>query len=243
MRLRTDNGSPARSDAAGDPAPSLPVAVLSRRQRAGLLMALLAAGLMSGYALSPALWSGFISDDAVNSLLSGVALEEHQSRSGHIFDTVKFWLLTNGRFFPLGFALNALSFVSDLGTYKLLSVLSVLVSVGCFAYLVYLIADSAAVALCVAAFPPLLFQFRLYHDPILSFVWMMPGLLALTCASLVCLLSYAKTGQRWRLVLGLAAHAAALLSYEIAFALLPLYALVALRARASSWCCSPQASR
>src|SRR5438094_4309833 len=118
-----------------------------RSEPARSIVAAILIGVLCSFALSPVLASGFISDDALNSLISGTALEENRSRASHIVDATKYWLFVNGRFSPCGFLLDGFSFVSDLGWYKRLSLLAVLFSVGSFGYLVYLLAESASVAL------------------------------------------------------------------------------------------------
>ncbi|MDA8079508.1 MAG: hypothetical protein M0Z79_11285 [Nitrospiraceae bacterium] len=169
---------------------------------------------MAAGALSPLLKSGFVSDDAVNSIERGVLMLTGQSRAASTYAAVKSWIFHNGRLFPLSFIANAFQITDDLAWYKATTLAVVLFSIALFWLFVYLLMGSLPLAILSVSFLPLIFQFRLYHDPVLGFGWLQEFVFIYTVSSLILLVKYLKTDRRLFLYLSVLVYCVAVLTYE-----------------------------
>ncbi len=167
--------------------------------------------------LSPLLNSGYISDDAVNSLLKGKLLVSRQDLSTYFFQSIKHWMFYNARFYPFAFLSSAFLFINNLLLYKASILAMVLINITLFAYLIRLLTNSDSLSLLSVSLLPLCFQFRLYHDPILSFGWLQELLLIYTVTSLIFLVHYLKTGSKPFFILSVIVYMVSLMTYEIIY--------------------------
>jgi hypothetical protein len=182
-------------------------------------------------ALAPLLFSGYYSDDLMNSTIRGRIALEGQSLSAHLLEVIRHWAVDNGRVFPVAI-LTTIPFsyyLVDITAHK--AAILFLVTVDLLLYfklLEQLTKDFHAACLGVLLLP-LLLQFRLYHDPLLSFSGLMPLFLGLTLLSLITFQLYL-TSNRWRhLVMSLIAYNLTLYFYEISLPLVVLFPALAAR--------------
>lgn len=133
--------------------------------------------------LFPVLSSDYFGDDLYNFQTIGAV--------PYYFDTVydmtafyfKQWL-DIGRFYPLAWYLYELFYVlDDVFLYKLFLIFITVLAVSIFSWLVSVFSKDNRLVLIVLIVTPVLFQFRFYHDPFLSF----QGLVQI--ASIFCFLS------------------------------------------------------
>jgi hypothetical protein len=167
--------------------------------------------------LSPMINSGYISDDALRSLLKGQLLESNQDLQTYVYKDIKNWMFLNGRFIPLAFLIDAFLFVNNLFLYKISLLAIVVTNVVLFAYFVKLLTNSGTMSLLAISGLPLFFQFRLYHDPILSFGWGQGMIFIYTFASLIFLVRYLKTGKKLFLILSASFYLVDLMTSEMTY--------------------------
>jgi hypothetical protein len=176
--------------------------------------------------LSPMINSGFISDDALRSLLKGQLLESHQDLQTYVFSDIKNWMIFNGRFIPGAFLIDAFLFVNNLLLYKISILAIVVINVVLFAYLIKLLTNSGTMSLLAISGLPLFFQFRLYHDPILSFGWGQGMIFVYTFTSLIFLVHYLKTEKKLFLILSALFYLADLVTSEMTYVFFPFHFLI-----------------
>ena len=182
------------------------------------------------YNLSPLLTTGFIGDDAYNSQIRGNVIQANFGIWEKYIGEIVGWVTDAGRFFPLSW--YTYPFYYYLGDNPL--VLKVIVanvisiSVVLFSLFVKRQVGSLSSGVMVGLVVPLLFQFRLWHDPILSFTFLVPLLFLFCVAALLCFQSYLNTSNRGYLVTASLLYLLAILSYEVAYFLSVLFFLVAL---------------
>src|SRR4051794_17023212 len=151
---------------------------LQRARPASLLVLRLLCLLALAVALLPYLDSGFYSDDIFNSTLrghlriSGMSLWQCIAHEHHV------WLVSNGRFFPVGIAI--ISVLWDVAksrlAYRCIQVSLVALNLIVCARLLKRVSGSRLIPLVFLAVLPAFFQVRAWHDPMTSF----GGLLQLT---------------------------------------------------------------
>lgn len=125
-----------------------------------------AALFLSITVLSPLLNSGYIYDDNVNSMIRGILSYQGNTISQLFFDEIYTTFLPMGRFYPLAVYAYLIDFlVTDVFLYKLIILISVLITLLLFGYFVYLLTKSKALVVLSLLVIPISFQFRLYHDP------------------------------------------------------------------------------
>lgn len=154
------------------------------------------------FMLSPILNSGFFGDDAKNSFINGDVAYGHLNLLQFILSSIKSWMYI-GRFFPLATVNTILlfTFINNLVLYKLLTIIFIIVNILIFGYLIRLMTDSTSVKLLAVLLIPIFFQSRMFHDPIMSFAWLLQIVFFYTAVSLISLIIYLKNGKRGYLIL------------------------------------------
>lgn len=214
----------------GSPAPGPdPVAAAGPRARRVLLLAPLA---LAAFALAPALGTGFLSDDAYNSLYRGLLRIERITLLQRILWNVKVSLL-EGRFFPLAFVQHyaVLYTFTDAFAYKLSIVCGVLLNLALFGMLVRRLWGDAGLATLAVVLTVAAFQFRLFFDPILALHGLMQAVMAGILVSLLALQRFLEGGGRGWLRLAAACFLVCALSYEIAYTMILLHLALIVSAR------------
>ena len=168
---------------------------------------------------SPLLRTGYINDDQVNSLFHWSRAAEGRGFwdvTGGIIDS---WIQGEGRLYPLSFVQGYGQFelIHDLKVYKLILLLWVLAStVAVFLVLVRMGIGERAAALVLVGVG-VLFQFRVYLDPIVAFNGLMPAMLILTALSLWLFQGWLRDGGRVRLAGSIVLYVLAAMTYESAY--------------------------
>jgi hypothetical protein len=178
--------------------------------------------------IAPALWSGWLGDDAFYSVLDGVLGADHVSLWQAMRHSFDLWFFGEGRFYPgLIFEKYLVFYIfTNLLAYKLLLVAATLVTVEMFRRCVaaYTTRGLANLASLIAV---TLFAERGYHDSILSYNAMPQFVAILVLGSLMAFRRVLERGANRRSGLSLALYAAAALTYEDAYGFCLLYPIVA----------------
>ncbi|HEV3116653.1 MAG TPA: hypothetical protein VGY58_06345, partial [Gemmataceae bacterium] len=199
--------------------------------RANFKIAVLIATLLNLALLWPLLHCRYNHDDLTSSCSVGIAAAHNESVWGLTLRTIAEWTVLRGRFFPLAFYHFLLfSVVRGLLVYRIIGMACILGNVFLFALLVGRLTGSRRVGLLAALMAPLAFQFRLFHDPILSFCLLLPLTCALIFGSLLFLDLHLEGKRPWQLVLSISLYVLAILTYEVAWPFfLVHYLLIRLR--------------
>jgi len=174
--------------------------------------------LFIALSLLPLLSSGFYSDDITDSIVKSRLSLKGVSLGEHLVYRAQIWL-RNGRVMPLGH-----QFISTIAwlfpqafTAKVFILCLILLNVALFGALVFKLTGNRDAALLSMAVVPVFFQFRIYHDPILSFYGFQQYLWTLILLSLWLLVEYVNRGKLIRLLASVGFFNLALYSYEIGF--------------------------
>jgi hypothetical protein len=178
--------------------------------------------------------TGWLDDDAVNSSFRDALRMAHIGYFTAVHQTIDAWLDV-GRFYPLstyqgaaiGWALHGLVL------YKAFLLVIVAATSAAFWWLLRelgLDRRSAALVVLVAS---VAFQFRAYHDPIISYGGLLPILFAELCVSLVLFNRFLGGRRAVHMAAAVVLFAIACLTYEAAYVFSPLYLLLAWHARGS----------
>lgn len=182
--------------------------------------------------LSPIAWSGLYSDDTINGSLAGAVGLSGQTLPLFTWENSWAWIHRQGRIFPVGLGVIFASFYylgPDPLPLKLLHLGLTLLAVALAALLVARLSGSKRVGLLVLLLTPLLFQARAMHDPLTTFIPLAPTLLILLFGQALALDAYWRNGRRGALVVAMLLFTAALLTYELALAWVPVLGVIALR--------------
>jgi hypothetical protein len=202
----------------------------------GLSLAVIAA-LVAYVALSllPLLSSGYYSDDLIYSTMRGQIQLQGISFVESLIESNRAWITSNGRLFPVHLLrLHAISYVSyHLSVYKALLLSLNVINVLLFGYLLLLHTGSRSASCLGMLVLPALFQFRLYHDPILSFFGMMQVFVALLLAAMISLYKYLEHERRTYLLASLLFYNLCLYYHEVSIPMLPLFVTIVIWKRAS----------
>jgi len=180
--------------------------------------------------LLPMLSSGFYSDDLYNSTLKGQIELQKISFVSYLADAFKHWIMDNGR--PLAVALFITSLMSyllyNVTVYKLILLVMVIANVLALGRLVYVTTKDRYASYLSMMVIPLLFQFRLYHDPILSHYGLFQILTILILSSVLCFNRYVLSDNKIYLMSSVLLYNLALYVSEISAVLVSLFAIIML---------------
>lgn len=178
--------------------------------------------------LYPLLQSGYYSDDMVRSLIRPLMELRGESFLAYFLRVNTRIIGTAGRLYPVNLFLTNLVYYCSgtAGAYKTVILLLVLLNIFSFGYFVKIMTGNKKLAYLCMLVMPLFFQFRLYHDPILSFGGLMQIFFLLLIVSLICLKQYLRGYSYWYWSLSVVLYNACLYSYELSFLLLPAYFLL-----------------
>ncbi len=183
-------------------------------------------GFVNLISLLPLIHSPYLGDDSwCESTLPGLLLLSKMSLPDLCWNTVKDYV-HSGRWYPLIIYYYPVFCFLNEYLYKCASVLFVLTNVALFAYFVRLITSSTSLGLMSALLPPLFIQFRCYHDPVMSYYFLMQVEFALILISLILLNFYLRKSRVIFLILSLSSWGCCLLVYEAFYAFWLMHALV-----------------
>jgi len=197
---------------------------LSSRQALLLTVAALILNLLF---LLPLMKTPFLGDDSwCESTIRGF-MELTNTSLGQLCWAVEKDYLKGGRWYPLVTYYYPLFYFASRETYKALVIGLILVNVMQLGVLVRSITRSQSMAIMAMLMPPLFFQLRLYHDPILSYYGLMQLETAFILGSLSCFLRYLLTEKRGWLWGSAALYGLNLLTYEAFYGVIVAYPLLA----------------
>jgi len=156
------------------------------KQRIWIFLVYLALVMYISMTLLPLLSSGYYSDDLVFSSIKGQIKLNNSSLFNYIYNYIVSWM-NNGRFVPMAFisTLPIIYFPDDYRLYKAVILLIVILNALSFSFLIKGLTKDRYLSLYSLLLLPIFFQFRLYHDPILSFSGLLPlFMLIMVCAML-----------------------------------------------------------
>jgi hypothetical protein len=185
--------------------------------------------------LSPVLQTGFLADDAGSSLVRGITRYYDITIYQLIFRDIKAWL-AQGRFFPLASVYIYLTFylLPSLILYKIFVLSLILLNLVMFHQLVRRICPIPGLSELCLLLVIMLFQFRIYHDPILAFGGFLQFILLDVLISLLCLCKYLESAKLQWLMASVMAYLFGLLTYEMTYPLCLLH-LLCVRHYTLSW--------
>jgi hypothetical protein len=177
--------------------------------------------------LSPMLKNGFFSDDCLNSMVSGLLINNNTDVLTFTYQIVSSWI-SNGRIFPLAFYMYFIFlFVHNFFYYHLLILIAILVDILLFGYFIQIMTKSTYISLLSMLIMPLLFQFRAYHDPILSFCMLLQIVFFYLITSLITFTCYLKHNKKRYLIISTFLYILSMLTYEITYIFFPLFLITA----------------
>lgn len=168
--------------------------------------------------LSNLLQSDYFGDDLYNFQVPGAVPLIFPS----VFELTKHyfieWVNINGRFFPGAWYGYYIFYIFDtLFAYKLFLLGITIAGISAFSYLIYLLSKDRYLSLLFLFLTPILFQYRFYHDPMLSFHGLMQILFLETTLSLIFLTKYLQESSRYNYYFSLLFFTLSLMTYEINF--------------------------
>jgi hypothetical protein len=176
--------------------------------------------------LSPVLQTGFLADDAGSSLVRGITRYYNITIYELIVRDIKAWL-AQARFFPLASVYVYLTFylLPSLILNKILVLSFILLNLVMFHHLVRRICPVPGLSELSLLLVIMLFQFRIYHDPILAFGGFLQFILLDVSISLLCLCKYLESAKLHWLMASVMAYLLGLLIYEMTYPLFLLHFL------------------
>lgn len=174
--------------------------------------------------LSNLLQSDYFGDDLYNFQVPGTVPLIFPS----VFDLTKHyfmeWVNVNGRFFPAAWYVYYIFYIFDtVYSYKLFLLSITIVGIGTFSYLIYLLSKDKYLSFLFLFLTPIFFQYRFYHDPMLSFHGLMQILFLHITLSLIFLTKYLQDSLRHNYYISIFFFFLALITYEITYIFILLF--------------------
>ncbi|WP_068779043.1 LamG-like jellyroll fold domain-containing protein [Paenibacillus sp. GM2] len=202
--------------------------MLSKKHNTIIIFIILAL-LLNAIILSPMIFSGYYSDDSINSYAYGIAHERGMSVFEFYASINQSWM-SEGRFFPLAFYMYFLFYIiKSVIVYKISILLMVLLNITLFSFFIKTITRSTFLGLTAMYLPACFFQFRIPHDPILGFHWLLELVFSLTLLSLISLLFYLRSTKNNKIYyysMSVAFYLISTLIYEITYLFIILHLLI-----------------
>ncbi len=199
--------------------------LMSRRNLFLCLVVLVA--LVNIVNLLPLLDSPYLGDDAwCESTLKGLVELSGITLPKLCWNVVVDYV-RDGRWYPAIVYYYPVFYYLDRYLYKLATLLFILSNIFVFGYFVSLTTSSKSAGLISALLPPLFFQLRFYHDPLLSYYFLMQVEFLLLVGSLIFFTWHLRSGRKAYLVGSVATYALSLLVYEAFYGFLVMYGVIA----------------
>lgn len=181
------------------------------------------------YNLAVLLKTGFMSDDAYNSQVKGQILEQGVSLNDRILSEAMGWLKGAGRLMILTWYMTygLYYFTQDPIIVKTINIIIVISGILLFYIFSKKETGSSYLALLACLLVPAFFQFRIWHDPIMAFTFLIPLIFMLTMGALVFFQKFLDSGKIHYCVIAVCAYLMTLLMYEISYVLCLLFVVVA----------------
>ena len=181
------------------------------------------------YYLSVLLVTGFISDDAYNSQIKGEILLDGLSIHDRIWAEVRGWIMGAGRIMVLNWYMTYGVYYLTQSEYIIKTINMIIILIGIMLFYIFTKNEtkSSNLAFLACLIFPVFVQFRLWHDPVLAFTFLIPIIFALTIGSLVSFQKYIDIGSHRYYFLAIVVYLLPLLMYEISYTLCLLFPVVA----------------
>ena len=182
------------------------------------------------YVLFPLLDVGFISDDSYNSQIVGKNLFEGVSFWQDLFIDIKSWLVGNGRFSPFAAFYTKGLYSLQPSPYIVKSITLAIIALNVLFYskIIRFITKNTRLSYICGFMVPLLFQFRMWHDPFIGFTFLVPLISMFLFASLLVLTKYLEKNEVKTISLFLFLHVISLCTYELSYIFIVFYILIVL---------------
>tara|TARA_Y100000816_G_C26104948_1_gene586810 strand:+ start:2184 stop:3911 length:1728 start_codon:yes stop_codon:yes gene_type:complete len=182
----------------------------------------------SAYYLFPLLISGFIGDDLYNSQIRGRLFYEDINILEFYYRETISWYWNNGRLFPISmFAYFTFFFLKSALAVKIYIVSLILLNLIIFSKIIYYLTNSKKITLLFYLLILSSFQFRLWHDPILSFHGLIQTLLLFILVSVFSFLKYQESKElKYFEKISLFFFLLSLLTYEVAYVFIGFFFLL-----------------
>ena len=181
------------------------------------------------YNLAVLLQTGFIGDDAYNSQIKGAILQQGISLNDRILVEIEGWIKGSGRFLVLVWYMTYGIYYVTQNTVIIKAITIAIILGGILFFYIFSKREtgSSDLALLACFLIPVFFQFRLWHDPILLFTFLIPIIFMLTMGALVLFQKYLdREGLRYYFI-SAGMYLMALLMYEVAYPLCLLFLAIA----------------
>ena len=178
--------------------------------------------------IAPLLDSVMIGDDNwCFAQVKGAGLLQHKTLVELTWDDTLAWI-KSGRWFPLASYRVPVFYYLDRFAYKATMILAIMVNILLLGYFIRVVSNSRWLALISMLLPPIFLQIRAnYHDPILSYHFVMQFLVSFTLLSLVLFIKYLTNRNYVPFLASLFLYFISLLIYEVAYTFWILYFLTA----------------
>jgi hypothetical protein len=173
--------------------------------------------------------TGFMSDDAYNSQIKGAIIQQGITLNERILAEIYGWAQGAGRLlvFDWYMTYGLYYFTQDTVTVKALTIFIILSGILFFYFFSKRETNSSCLALLACLIIPIFFQFRLWHDPILAFTFLIPIVFTLTMGALVLFQHYLDHGRSRYYIFAACLYLMAVLTYEAAYPLCLLFFIIA----------------
>lgn len=180
------------------------------------------------YLLFPLLTIGFISDEAYNSLILGKNIVEGVSLWDRLYSEINGWLTGAGRFWPfVWFYKYGLYTLQPTALFvKLLALILIILNVVYFSRIVRFITNDRNLSYICAFIVPLFFQFRLWHDPIMAFTFMIPLIGFFLFATILLMINYLEDNNIRTISTFGFLYLLSLWTYELTYIFIAFYILI-----------------
>lgn len=177
--------------------------------------------------LLPLMQTPFLGDDSWCESTTRGYLALTNTSLGQFWWAVEKDYIKSGRWYPLITYYYPLFYFAGREAYKALVIGLILINVAQFGALVNSVTRSKSMAIMAMLMPPLFFQLRLYHDPILSYYGLMQVEASLILGSLSFFARYLATTKEVWLVGSVTLYGLNLLTYEAFYGIIAAHALLA----------------
>jgi len=185
------------------------------------------------YVLFPLLSIGFISDEAYNSQILGKNISEGVTLWERVYSEIHGWLTGSGRFWPFNwfykyglYTLQPTTFVV-----KLITLIIVALNVLFYAKIIQFITKDRNLSYICAFIVPIFFQFRLWHDPIMAFTFMIPLVSLFLFSTTYLLINYLEENKLGTISLFGFLYLLSLWTYELTYVFVSFYVLIVIFAK------------
>ena len=162
--------------------------------------------------------SGYYGDDSINSQIKAYLAIDQKTLWQFTYSGFSSWIKNEGRFFPFAWYLySVFALIDSIVLYKITTMFFISINILSFGYLVKLFTKDKYASYLTMILLSVFFQFRIYHDPILSYQFLLQIVFLYVCLSFIFLAKYISNKSLWLYILSIILYLFALLTYEITY--------------------------